>query len=154
MQTVRYSEIQKKKRRVISFNVLWRLRRQYERYMCFRTECAHIVRRPTNQQCIVSMCGFVESSLYIFLFFYVFVIWYGYGSVHVLGYTQTWLCLYSHTYLTISGRRCKTLYRSKAFGCGCFSTLNGDRTTVVANISSVDNSIGCDDVFSSGVCDG
>lgn len=49
------------------------------------------------------------------------------------------------TYLTISGRR------SKTFGCGCFSTLNGDKTTVVASISSVDNSIGCDGVFSSGV---
>lgn len=50
------------------------------------------------------------------------------------------------TYLTISGRR------SKTFGCGCFDTLNGDKTTVAASMSSVDNSIGCDDVFSSGVC--
>lgn len=53
--------------------------------------------------------------------------------------------LYVMTYLTISGRR------SKTFGCGCFSTLNGDKTTVAASINSVDNSIGCVDVFSSGV---
>lgn len=49
-------------------------------------------------------------------------------------------------YLMISGRR------SITFGCGCLSTLNGDKTTVTANISSVDNSIGCVEVFSSGVC--
>lgn len=49
------------------------------------------------------------------------------------------------TYHTTSGRR------SKTFGCGCFSILNGDRTTVQANMSSVDSSIGCDAVFSSGV---
>lgn len=50
----------------------------------------------------------------------------------------------SQTYHTMSGRRFKT------FGCGCLSVLNGDRTTVHASISSVDSSIGCDAVFSSG----
>lgn len=46
----------------------------------------------------------------------------------------------------ISGRR------SVTFGCGCFSVFIGDNTTVQANISSVDNSMGCEGVLSSGVC--
>lgn len=45
----------------------------------------------------------------------------------------------------ISGRR------SVIFGCGCFSVFIGDNTTVQANISSVDNSMGCEGVLSSGV---
>lgn len=53
---------------------------------------------------------------------------------------------HADTYLMRSGRR------SRTFGCGFFSVLNGDNTTVHANINSVDSSIGCDCVFSSGVC--
>lgn len=48
-------------------------------------------------------------------------------------------------YLIRSGRR------SKTFGCGCFSVFNGDNTTVHANINSVDSSMGCEGVLSSGV---
>lgn len=49
------------------------------------------------------------------------------------------------THLTKSGRR------SNTFGCACFNVFDGDMTTVHANTSSVDNSMGCEGVLSSGV---
>lgn len=61
-------------------------------------------------------------------------------------YTHKHIRIYADTYLMRSGRR------SRTFGCGFFNVLNGDNTTVHANINSVDSSIGCDCVFSSGVC--
>lgn len=48
-------------------------------------------------------------------------------------------------YLIRSGRR------SKTFGCGCFNVFKGDNTTLHANINSVDSSMGCEGVLSSGV---
>lgn len=49
------------------------------------------------------------------------------------------------THLTKSGRR------SNTFGCACFNVFDGDMTTVHANTSSVDNSMGCEGVLSSRV---
>lgn len=65
-------------------------------------------------------------------------------NVHSGIFNKNVVLVSSQTYHTMSGRR------SKTFGCGCLRVLNGDRTTVHASISSVDSSIGCDAVFSSG----